>query len=325
MAAGPENWRLPKRVQPRAEAYGFDLDRALSSVVSLSASVPEDAFTANALGTERMGSGVLIRDDGVVLTIGYLIAEADQVSLRTADGQTVSGHVLGSDQATGFGLLQALEPLDIPALPLGTSKSVSIGEPVVVAAGGGRGRAMESRLREREPFAGYWEYLLDEALFTAPAHPLWSGAAVLSAAGDLVGLGSLQLEQQEPDGRTAPFNMSVPIELLAPIFDDLVRGRPTGPNRPWLGVLAQAIGELVVVVGVSDGGPASRAELQQGDLIVAIDGKPVSDLAGFYRALWALGPPGVDVPLTLRRGSDVFDVEVRSADRRQLLRRPRYH
>lgn len=325
MPAIPEDWALPKRLQPKPEAMAYDLERALKSVVSLSAHVPDEAFTASALGTERVGNGVLIREDGIVLTIGYLITEADQVSLRTSEGQTVSGHVLGYDQATGFGLLQALDPLDAPALSLASSKTVAVGEEVVVAAGGGRGRAMSSRLHARQEFAGYWEYLLEEALFTAPAHPLWSGAAVLSAAGELVGIGSLQLEQREDDGRIAPFNMSVPAELLQPIFEDLVRGKPTGPARPWLGTLAQEIGGGVVIVGVSPGGPAARAEMREGDVVAAVAGEPVSDLAGFYRRLWSLGAPGVDVPLTLRRGGDVFDLEVRSADRRQLLRKPRYH
>ena len=321
----PEDWELPKALQPQPAAYAYDLDRALASVVTLAAEIPNDAFTASLLGTERVGNGVLIRDDGVVLTIGYLITEAERVVLGTSEGQAVEGHVLGYDQTTGFGLVQALEPLDIPPLPVGSSKTVAAGDNVVVAAGGGRRRALRSRLHARQEFAGYWEYLLEEALFTAPAHPLWSGAAVIGASGELVGLGSLQLEQREGDGRFLPLNMSVPAELLAPIFDDLVSGRPTGPPRPWLGILSQEVGDSVVAVGVSKGGPGSRAEIREGDVIVGVSGAPVSDLAGFYRRLWALGPAGVDVPLTLKRGSDVFDVEVRSADRRQLLRKPRYN
>jgi len=320
-----EHWELPSQVRPRPEAYAYDLDRALTSVVSLTAHVPDDAFTAAILGVERVGNGVLIRDDGVVLTIGYLVTEADRVTLRTAEGRAVAGHVLGYDQATGFGLVQALEPLDLPSLRVGSSAGVAVGEGVVVAASGGHGRALAARLQARQEFAGYWEYLLDEALFTAPAHPLWSGAAVLGAAGELIGIGSLQLEQREDDGRAAALNMSVPAELLHPIFEDLLRGRPTGPARPWLGILAQEAGDAVVVASVSKGGPASRAELRQGDAIVGLAGRPVSDLAGLYRRLWGLGAAGVDVPLTLRRGSDVFDVEVRSADRSQLLRKPRYH
>lgn len=325
MAVGADDWELPERVRPKQAAYPFELNRALDAVLSLTASVPEDAFTASSLGTERMGNAVLIREAGVVLTIGYLITEAEQVSLRAANGQVVEGHVLGVDAASGLGLIQALEPLDIDPVPVGTSKSVDLGERVIMAAGGKRGRAMESRLQARQEFAGYWEYLLEEALFTAPALPLWSGAAMLSSRGELVGIGSLQLEQQEDDGQTTPFNMSVPAELLAPIYDELVQGKSPGAPRPWLGILAQQGGGAVAVVGLSERGPASRAELRPGDAILAIGGDKVSDLAAFYRRLWALGPPGVNVPLTLRRGNDVFDVEVRSTDRRRLMKRPLYH
>ena len=325
MAADADDWTLPESMRPQAHGCGFELERALDGVVSLSATVPEDAFTAGTLGVERIGNGVLIDEAGVVLTIGYLVTEAEQATLRTAQGQVAAAHVLGYDQATGFGLLQALEPLDIPAVRLGSGQGLKAGDPLVMAAGGGRGRAMQAQLVGRQEFAGYWEYLLDEALFTAPAHPLWSGAALLDSTGELVGLGSLQLEQRDEHGRALPLNMSVPIDLLTPIFDDLLRGRPSGPSRPWLGVLAQDAEEGVVIIGVSERGPASRAELREGDAVLAVGGAAVSDLASFYRGLWRLGPSGVDAPLTLKRGSDVFDVVVRSADRRAMLRKPRYH
>lgn len=325
MAEELGDWELPSRMRPKQARYGFELDRTLDGVLSLSSAVPEDAFTAGSLGTERIGSGVLIREEGVVLTIGYLVTEAERVTLGAANGQVVPGHVLGVDAASGFGLVQALEPLDVDPVPVGSSASLDLGETVIMAGGGRRGRALESRLQARQEFAGYWEYLLEEALFTAPAHPLWSGAAMISAEGELVGIGSLRLEQQEEGGEVTPFNMSVPAELLAPIYDDLVQGKPAGAPRPWLGLLAQHVGDAVAVIGVSDRAPASRAELRPGDAILAVAGERVSSLAAFYRRLWSLGPPGVDVPLTLQRGSDVFDVEVRSADRRQLLKRSRYN
>ncbi len=324
MAEAFEGWEVALAAQPRDGSYGFDLEHALSSVVALRAHVPSDAFTADTLGTERLGNAVLIRDDGVLLTIGYLITEADKVTLTTRDGRDVAGHVLGYDQTTGFGLIQALEPLNLPTLPMGSSKTLSLGDDVVVAGAGGRSHSVAAHIVARQPFAGYWEYVLDEAVFTAPAHPHWSGAAMIGPSGELLGIGSLQLEHEVPGGRAAPINMMVPIELLAPIFDDLVRGQPKD-QRPWLGVFAQEVEGRVVAVGFAGAGPAKRAGMREGDAILAVDGRKVEDLAGFYRRVWALGAPGVDVPLRLDREGDVFEVNITSGDRRRFLKKPRYH
>ena len=320
-----EDWRVPSDAQPQAEDYAFDLDWALSSVVALQANVPSEAFTAGALGTERVGNGVLIREDGVVLTIGYLVTEAEQVSLTTGEGREVPGHVLGFDQATGFGLVQALEPLAVPVLPLAEGGHAPIGERVIVAGAGGRERSVAGRIVARQEFAGYWEYLLDDAIFTAPAHPLWSGAALIGPSGKLIGIGSLHLQHQTSSGRVMPLNMMVPIELLPPIFDALAAGGHDLPARPWLGVLAQEIDDKVVIVGTSGDGPARRAGLKEGDTVLAVGEREVASLADFYRGIWDRGAAGVDVPLTLDREGDVFDVAVTSRDRRRFLRSPRLH
>ena len=323
MASPFSGFEVEQADRPKPGGFAFDLDRVLSSVVALEAEVPKDAFTASVLGTERVGNGVVLSEDGVVLTIGYLIMEAEQVTLTTVDGRRVPAHVLGVDNASGFGLVHALEPLGLPALPLGDSRTLTNDSALLIAGGGGRAHAAQGVLVTREPFAGYWEYLLDEALFTAPAHPHWSGAALIGPAGDLVGLGSLRVEQQGPKGRATALNMSVPAEGLAPVYEDLLRGRTGGTPRPWLGLFAQMVEDKLVVLGVSPGGPAAKAELRRGDLIVALNDEPVDDLAGFYRALWALGPPGVEVPLSLAREGDVFDVRLRSADRNALLKKRR--
>ena len=320
-----DDYEVAAADRARPETFAFDLDRALQAVVALEASVPEDAFTAQTLGSERVGNGVVVRDDGVVLTIGYLVTEASSVTLTTHDGRAVPGHVLGIDAATGFGLVQALEPLGVAALRIGDSRGLEAGDAVVTAGAGGRKHAAASRVMARQPFAGYWEYLLDAALFTAPAHPHWSGAALIGPKGDLLGIGSLQLESQGPGGRARPLNMVVPIELLEPIYERLLSGRDEASARPWLGVYAQEVEGRVTILGVVDKAPASRAELRQGDVVVAVDGTAVDDLADFYRAVWAVGDAGVAVPLTLEREGDVFDVELTSADRRRLLRKPRYH
>ncbi len=187
------DWKVPAAAQPKPENYRYDLDHALTAVVGVRAVIPADAFTAETLGTERFGNGVLISPDGLVLTIGYLITEAETVWLSLIDGRAVPGHVLGYDQATGFGLLQALARLDLPALSLGDSSAAQIGDPMVVAGAGGRQRSVAARLIGRQEFAGYWEYVLDEALFTAPAHPHWGGTALIGPAGDLIGIGSLPI------------------------------------------------------------------------------------------------------------------------------------
>ena len=320
-----EDWSVPSEAQPQPQDYAFDLDWALSSVVGLHASVPADAFTAGVLGTDRIGNGVLIREDGVVLTINYLITEAEQVTLTTGEGREIPGHVLGFDQSTGFGLVQALEPLAVPVLALAEGGHAPVGERVIVAGVGGREHSTAGRIVARQEFAGYWEYLLDDAIFTAPAHPLWSGAALIGPSGKLLGVGSLHLQHQTSSGRVMPLNMVVPIELLPPIFESLVAGGHDLPARPWLGVVAQEVDDKVMIVGTSADGPARRVGLKEGDILLAVGGQAVSNLADFYRSLWALGPAGVDAPLTLNREGDVFDVSVTSRDRRRFLKTPRLH
>jgi S1-C subfamily serine protease len=267
---------------------------------------------------------VVIGED-LILTIGYLITEAEQVWLQTGAGKIVAGHPLGIDMASGFGLVRALEPLAAPALELGDSHEVLVGDKVIVGGGGRVSRSVAARLVGREEFAGYWEYVLDEALFTAPAHPMWSGAALIGPTGKLVGIGSLQMQQQLPGGKVTPLNMGVPIDLLPPILPALIAGGQDLPRRPWLGVISEEISGRVVIVGATKNGPADRADLGEGDIVLAVAGEEVATLAEFYHAVWALGPPGVAVPLTLAREGDVFEVEVKSKDRASFLKKPRMH
>jgi S1-C subfamily serine protease len=317
-------WKVPSAVQPRAEDYNFDLERVLSSVVGLHSIIPNDAFTADTLGVERAGNGVLI-GDGLVLTIGYLITEAETVWLHLGDGRVVQGHALGFDQETGFGLVQPLGPIDLDPLPLGPSSAAQIDNRVVVGGVGGRTRSLAGRIAAKQEYAGYWEYALEEAIFTYPAHPHWGGAGLISASGELIGIGSLQLERPR-DGKNEHFNMMVPIDLLKPVLDDLRKfGRVNKPPRPWLGVYSTEVDDRVVIAGVAPKGPAARAEIRPGDLILAVRGEKVSSQMEFYRKFWALGPAGVDVPLTLYREGDRFDVSVTSSDRAKFLKAPRLH
>ena len=317
-------WRVPPSAQPRPEDYGYDLERALSSVVGMHSMIPPDAFTAETLGVERAGNGVLI-DNGLVLTIGYLITEAQTVWLHLGDGRVVEGHALGFDQETGFGLVQALGKIELPALRIGVSREADIGERVVIGGAGGRTRSLAGHIAAKQEFAGYWEYVLDEAIFTYPAHPNWGGTGLISSKGELIGIGSLQLERAR-EGKNEHLNMIVPIDLLPPILDDLRKfGRVNKPARPWLGLYSTEVEDKIVAVGIAPKGPAARAELRTGDVILAVKGEVVSTLAQFYRKVWSLGRAGVEVPLTLYREGVTFEVRVNSSDRARFLKGPKLH
>jgi S1-C subfamily serine protease len=319
-------WKVPAALQPKPGDYSFDLDQALTSIVGIRSIIPADAFSAQTLGTERMGNGVVIRSNGLVLTIGYLVTEAEQIWLHLIDGRTVPGHVLAYDQATGFGLIQALARLDLPELPLGQSDAAQLGERVVVGGAGGRQRSVAARIVGKQEFAGYWEYVLDEAIFTAPAHPNWGGTGVIGTSGELIGIGSLQLEQSREGGQNQHLNMIVPIDLLKPILDDfLTIGRANRPPRPWVGLYATEVEDKVVIVGLADNGPAQRANLRTGDLVISVGGVEVSNLAGLFRRIWAQGDAGVEVPMLIYRDGKTFEVKVESSDRNRFLKRPSMH
>ncbi|MCP5366514.1 MAG: serine protease [Hyphomicrobiales bacterium] len=317
---------IPSNLIPDPADYGFDLDAALASVVLVRTTIPADAFTAGPLGTERGGYGVLIRGDGLVLTIGYLVTEAETVWLTLTDGRAVPGHVLGYDQETGFGLIQALARLDLPALPLGNSAAARVGDAVVVGGAGGRERSVAARIVAKQEFAGYWEYLLDEAIITAPAHPHWGGAALIGEDGRLLGIGSLLVQSSGGGGKAEDHNMVVPIDLLPPILDDMLTlGRPRRPARPWLGVYVTEIEGRVVVANLADAGPAAGAGVRAGDLILAAGDGEVDCLATFYRRVWAQGPAGVAVPLRIYRDGKARELTVPSADRNDFLKSPVAH
>ena len=318
------DWSIPQNLQPNPSDYAFDLERALRAVVGLRANVPADACTAGALGTERAGSGVVIQP-GLVLTIGYLITEAETVWLIAADGRAVPGHALAYDQTTGFGLVQALGRRDLPARELGDSDALSIGASGIMAAAGGRRHAIETKIVGRQEFAGYWEYLLDEAIFVAPAHPFWSGAALIGPDGRLIGTGSLILQQGDGK-RRHDMNMVVPVSILRPVLEDLMTiGRVNAPPRPWLGMFVMEDDGNLVVGGLTDDGPAERAGVRPGDRVVGFGDEEVNDLGMLWRRLWSSGEAGARVRLRLQRDDAEVVVRVQSADRQSFLRAPRIH
>jgi S1-C subfamily serine protease len=320
------DWEIPSELQPKGADFAFDLDEKLNGILGLQATVPDDAFTAPTLGTERAGSGVLIRRDGLVLTIGYLITEAESIWLTSSIGGAVPGHVLAYDQESGFGLVQALGRLTVSPMELGKNIRVGAGDRAIIAAEGGRRHAISATVVARQEFAGHWEYLLDRAIFTAPAHPFWGGAALIASDGSLIGIGSLHVQHANGRDLRRDVNMVVPIDLLPPVLDDLLAyGRPNRPPRPWLGLYATEVDDAIVVAGLSERGPAVKTGLRPGDRILAVRDEPVSSLASFWRRVWASGPAGSEVILQVVRDNDTMKVRIPSADRSRLLKAPRLH
>src|ERR1700680_725437 len=320
------DWEIPGEIQPKPADCAFDLDTALSAVLGLRATIPEDAFTAGTLGTERAGSGVLIRKDGLVLTIGYVVTEAETICLTSVGGGAVPGQFLAYDQETGFGLVQALGRLNTPPIELGIGLRVGAGDRAVMAAEGGRRHAIAARVVARQEFAGYWEYVLDRAIFTAPAHPFWGGAALIGADGRLIGIGSLHVQHASGRELRRDVNMVVPIELLPPILDDMLTyGRPNRPPRPWLGLYAAEVEDAIVVAGLADKGPAHKGGRAPGDRILAVRDDPVASLAGLWRKVWGGGAAGSEVVMQVVREDETLTVRILSTDRTRFLKTPKLH
>ena len=302
-------------------ALDSSLDELLSGVVRVKTFINPDARTRENLGHEREGSGVVLDSNGLVLTIGYLMVEAHTAQITTNEGQTVAANIVGYDHESGFGLLQAIGPLKVRPIELGISAEMKERDPALIASYGGARRAGAVAIVSRREFACNWEYLLEDAIFTAPPHPAWSGAALLSRDGKLVGIGSLIVPDATGQGDRVAGNMFVPIDRLQPILGDLmVSGHSNAPPTPWLGVTTNDVGGSLVVSRVVPGGPAEKAGVKRGDVIAGVDGVPSRGLIDFYRKIRALGAAGVTVPLDLDQGNGPRRIGVKSMNRRDHLR-----
>lgn len=303
------------------EVQAADVPAAQASIVKIRAFIPSDARTAAALGTQREGSGVVIDPDGHILTIGYLIIESEAIEVVRPDGTSMVASYVGYDHATGFGLLKVGQPRGLVPVKLGQSSQLNIGDPILLVSHGSAGAIRPASLIARQDFAGYWEYLLDEAFFVAPPHPGFAGAAMLDADGRLMGIGSIYTQLLMPRYGTIPCNMFVPIDLLKPILPDLIRkGRAAKPSRPWLGLNVDEARGRVFIDRVHTDSPAETAGLQENDIILGVNQEPVTGLADFYSKVWALGHAGVRVPLTVLQGDRIKEFDVLSADRYDYLR-----
>ena len=292
-----------------------EVAETLSAIVRVRAKIIANARSTATLGTQREGTGVLVRD-GYVATIGYLVIESEAIEVTGADGRSVPAALAGYDHASGFGLLKLLAPLAGKPLPLGDSGALAERAPALVASYGGGDNVSLVSVISRRPFTGSWEYLLDAAIYTYPPVMNWSGAALISARGELLGLGSLIVADAVGGGTQAPGNLFVPAELLKAILEDLIaRGKASGPVRPWLGVNTEEMRGRLFVTRVSPDGPADKAGLTAGDVLIGVGHDEVVSLADFYRKVWACGAAGVEMPLRVLHGTQVKEVSVRSIDR----------
>jgi serine protease Do len=296
-------------------------DELLSAVVQLKTYINPDGRTVKGLGQQRGGSGIVIDDNGLILTIGYLMVEAHSAEVVTNSGRKTAADVVGYDHDTGFGLLRAVEPLKVKPLALGKSADLKEQEQVLAASFGGRAGIAPAYIMSLREFAATWEYLIPGAIFTAPAHSEWSGAALVSRDAKLVGVGSLVVGDVTGQGKNLPGNMYVPIDLLPPIMADLLSsGRVSGPGRPWLGLNVEELRGRLFVSRVTREGPAEQAGIHRGDIVVAVNGETPRSLADYYRKVWSLGGAGTLVPLDLLQESGIKRVDVKSMNRLDYLR-----
>lgn len=295
-------------------------EEVLNAIVKIRTTISKEAESAKTLGTEREGNGVVIDSAGTILTAGYLIRDARSIEVTTHKGESVSAKLVGYDFNTGFGLLRTEKNLGLPPITLGQSSTVKAGEAILVAAHGGENAAQLALVVSRSEFAGYWEYLLDEAIYTVPAHGSYGGAALIDAKGELVGIGSLFTQVLIPEFGFVSCNVSIPIDLLRPILADLMKtGRSGKAQKPWLGINAEESHGRVFITRTTPGGPAEKAGLKRGDIVLTVAGREVSGLSDFYRKVWSVGAAGVQVPLGILQNVKVLEIKVRSLDRSQSL------
>ena len=299
------------------------LGPALGTLVSIQSYIPDNAMSAGMLGTERTGHGIRLREDGLIVTIGYVVTEAEEIWITSHDRRAVPGFVVGSDFESGLALIKTTIPLPGPIMEIGDPSILGVGDTACIAGSReANPQAVEVHVVAKQEFAGRWEYVLDKAIFTAPPYESWSGAALLDQEGRLCGVGSLVIQGFEVNETRRATNMFVPIDLLPPIIDEICEyGRRSTPPRPWLGLLVDDEDDGLIVVGVYRNCPADKAGLRPGDVIIRVGDQPVHSLANMFKTVWSLGAAGINVPLLVLRSSQLQEVVIKSTDRSEFLKK----
>ena len=299
------------------------LGPALGTLVSIQSYIPDNAMSAGMLGTERTGHGIRLREDGLIVTIGYVVTEAEEIWITSHDRRAVPGFVVGSDFESGLALIKPTMPLPGPIMEIGDPSMLGVGDTACIAGSReANPQAVEVHVVAKQEFAGRWEYVLDKAIFTAPPYESWSGAALLDQEGRLCGVGSLVIQGFEVNETRRATNMFVPIDLLPPIIDEICEyGRRSTPPRPWLGLLVDDEDDGLIVVGVYRNCPADKAGLRPGDVIIRVGDQPVHSLANMFKTVWSLGAAGINVPLLVLRSSQLQEVVIKSTDRSEFLKK----
>ena len=314
----------PPAVQSSIAAF----TRANAAVVGVKVGVAEGASSAETLGKERAGSGVVIGADGLILTIGYLMLEAQSIQIVTQDNKTLPAQAVAYDLATGFGLVKTIVPLrGIEPVALGSLKDLQTGEALMAATGaqgnGEEGDVAMTQLISKRPFSGYWEYHIDAAVFTSPPINNHSGAPLFNQKGELIGIGSLYVSDAMGGSRRLPGNMFVPVDLLKPILSEMQQtGSTRVSRRPWLGLSSTEQGGRVQIIRVNKQSPAQVAGLEPGDLVLAVDGVKVATLEEFYKKLWDHPNPDAEISLTVLQGADIKTIKLKPVDRMSTMRKP---
>jgi serine protease Do len=303
------------------------LTKAHQAVVGVQVVAAEDARSAETLGRQRAGSGVVISADGLILTIGYLLLESDTISVITQDNKTVPARAVAYDLATGFGLIRPLVPLrGVKPVALGSAKDITNGESLMVSVGtqpGDEADVNMTQLVAKRAFSGYWEYHIDSALFTSPPINNHSGAPLFNQRGELVGIGSLFVADVLGQNPRVPGNMFVPVDLLKPILSEMQQtGTSKLSKRPWLGLTSSEQGGRVQIVRVNKESPAQAAGLEAGDVVLAVDDAKVATLEAFYKKLWDRASPDAQVTLTVLQGAELKTIVLKPVDRMSTMRKP---